>query len=99
MSTDRELALLEAAYQCAIPDYMVEGVVNYVVHHIAPGDFLCAVIANDLFEAYGRADSTNIHCIYNYVRFFYNYAPAPCWGSREALQAWVKMAEEKSDER
>lgn len=99
MSTDRELALIEAACQCGIPDYMVEGLVRYVVHHIAPGDFLCAVIANDLFEAYGRADSTNIYCIYNYVQFFYNHAPAPCWGSREALKAWVTTAEEKSDER
>lgn len=99
MSTDQEPVLIEAARQCGIPDYMIESLVGYIVHHIAPGDFLCAVIANDLFEAYGRADSTNIHCIYNYVRFFYNHAPAPCWGSREALKAWVTTAEEKSDER
>ena len=39
------------------------------------GDFLTAVIKNDLSEAAGRADATNMHQLWIYPAFIYNVAP------------------------
>jgi hypothetical protein len=60
---------------------------------VVPGEFLQAVLANDLKDACGRADSTNVHLLPVYVTFLYNKAPAACWGSREAIVAWAKPRE------
>ena len=35
---------------------MIGGLERWIDHHIEPGDFLCAVLENDLKEACGRAD-------------------------------------------
>lgn len=53
-----------------------------------PGDFLRAVLENDLSEACGRADLFNRRKLYEYVVWLYNEAPSKCWGSREKVKAW-----------
>jgi len=73
-----------------IPEYMIGGLYRYIVHHIEPGSFLRAVISNDLFDALGRADSTNSNLLKNYAQFLYNEAPSSCWGSRETYDGWIK---------
>ena len=73
-----------------IPQYMREGVLHYIERGIPPGDFLSAVLCNDLRGAVDRADETNIQIIHRYVIFFYNYAPYNCWGNEEYFVAWVK---------
>lgn len=72
-----------------IPDYMVDGISNYIEHRIPPGSFLAAVICNDLREAVNCADSINVQVIPAYVAYFYNHAPRACWGSPHAYQAWI----------
>jgi len=76
-----------------IPDHMMAGLLRYIEHRVMPGDFLQAVLANDLKDAVGRADNTNINILHVYVTFLYNEAPAKCWGSREAIAAWIKPRE------
>jgi len=39
-----------------IPEYMHKGIYLYITHHIKPGDFLTAVIENNLHESMSRAD-------------------------------------------
>lgn len=73
-----------------IPDYMREGVKLYIEKGIPPGGFLTAVICNDLKGAVARADETNRDRLPDYVMFFYNFAPADCWGSEENMSAWFK---------
>jgi hypothetical protein len=75
--------------QWYIPERMMDGINLYVEHGIPPGDFLCAVITNDLSEACGRADDENIDNLPAYVAYFYNEAPSLCWGSVEKMQAWI----------
>jgi hypothetical protein len=72
-----------------IPEYMHGGIRRYVEHGVLPGDFLQAVICNDLFRAVERADDTNILLLARYVIFFYNYTPHECWGSADHVKAWV----------
>ena len=55
-----------------IPEYMQQGINLYIENGIRPGDFLTAVICNDLKMTYLYADDTNFHNIPAYVNFFYN---------------------------
>ena len=73
----------------AIPERMHGGIRRYLENRIPPGDFLMAVLCNDLKEAYGRADDENIELLPVYVAYFYNEAPAKCWGSPEKVRAWL----------
>jgi len=72
-----------------IPERMGGGITRYILNRIEPGDFLCAIIENDLREAFGRADDENLRNIAAYVSYFYNEAPAACWGSRNAIKYWT----------
>ncbi len=77
--------------QCGIPDYMWDGVINYILYGIEPGSFLSSVIVNNLREAVANADDNNIKLLPNYINFFYNYAPSGCWGDRESMKHWTEL--------
>jgi hypothetical protein len=79
-----------------IPERMRGGMIRYVNAGILPGDFLVAVITNDLKEAVGRADDENVQLIPLYVRWFYNQAPSPCWGLPKRLREWVQERQEEA---
>ena len=79
-----------------IPEYMMEGLELYISKGIPPGNFLSAVISNDLAEAVGRADDANIHNLPAYIGYLYNEAPSPCWGSPAKFEAWMKMKREEA---
>ena len=69
---------------------MHDGYILYLLHGYQPGDFLTAVLRNDLREACGRADDMNARALMQHVRFLYNCAPASCWGSREQVRDWMR---------
>ena len=73
-----------------IPERMGGGINRYIHNNIRPGEFLCAVISNDLREAVGQADDENIANLPAYVSYFYNKAPHNCWGSKKKMEAWLK---------
>lgn len=66
-----------------------EGVQLYIEHHLKPGDFVCAVLANDLRETCARADFWNLRRLPEIVAWFHDHAPTQCWGSREKVSAWL----------
>ena len=72
-----------------IPLHMMGAIERYVNQGIPPGDFLTAVICNDLFGAVGRADEENMANLPAYVSYFYNEVPNGCCGSKERMAAWV----------
>lgn len=73
----------------AIPERMQEGLKRYVIDRLRPGNFITAVVRNDLRDAVRCADDENLPLIPLYVRWFYNVAPARCHGSHEACAAWL----------
>ncbi len=77
-----------------IPAHMQEAIRRYVVQGIQPGDFLTAVITNDLRNAVNRADETNLPLLKVYVQWFYNEAPSACWGSHEMMHEWMITAQQ-----
>lgn len=76
-----------------LPSHIQEGARRYIEHRILPGRFLRAVICNDLKESFGCADEINLARMFDIVSFFYNEAPASCWGSYDAMQKWVERIE------
>lgn len=73
-----------------IPLRMLPGLERYINHGSTPGHFLVAVLSNNLKEAVWRADSENIKNLPAYISYLYNEAPAGCWGSLEAMNAWIE---------
>lgn len=69
---------------------------NYGTDGVPTGGFLRAVLSNDLFLALRKADIDNQHDIFEIVHYVYNELPGNCWGSKEAVAAWL---EKKDDER
>ena len=84
--------------QWQIPEYMMYGILHYVQDGVPPGDFLKAIICNDLKEAVGRADDNNINNLPAYVAYFYNKAPSGCWGSKKKMDSWIKIIREAREE-
>lgn len=72
-----------------LPSHIRSGVQVYIETGRLPGDFLQAVICNDLSRAFGHADEINRDRLYDIVGFFHNEAPGPCWGSLEKMHAWA----------
>jgi len=73
-----------------ISDHMMVSLRKYIEHGCPVGDFLTAVLENNLSEACGRADDENIENLPAFVAYLYNEAPAACHGSREKVRAWIK---------
>lgn len=74
-----------------IPDATLQGIRLYVEAGVPPGDFLMAVLQNDLKEAFGRADEYNTRAMHSIVQYLYNHVPEVCWGSPEKVKQWLTM--------
>lgn len=71
-----------------------ESLARYLSHGYQPGSALLHILANDLFGAYGYADSnTKVRMDY-IVKAIYNELPGSCWGDREVVTAWLKAHRE-----
>jgi len=72
----------------------LESLQAYVNEGRPTGGFLRAVLANDLFEAVGKADSQNILCLREIIGWVYWNVPREAWRSYGAVDAWIKQKNE-----
>lgn len=80
-----------------VPAHTLAALDRYVRDHRPTGDFVAAVLANDLLEAVGRADWENEAALVAIVRYLQACAPILCWGSRAAVQAWIAYGAQVRD--
>lgn len=73
-----------------LPEHMQPAAQRYVEHGVHPGSFLTAVICNDLFDAFQRADDVNRDAMFDWCMFFHNDVPGDCYGDYETFKAWLK---------
>jgi len=66
-----------------------EAIDRYVTVGCPCGDFLTAVLSNDLMDALGRADAGNRDSIFDICSYVYNEIPGNCHGSRKAVKTWI----------
>jgi hypothetical protein len=81
------------AHTRALPQLSRESLLDYLRHGRPPGDFLTAVLSNDLTEAVGRADDVNRALLPLYVSLLVNVAPIEAWGSRDRVLAWIEAGQ------
>lgn len=62
---------------------------RYAAERQPLGDFLMAVLRNDLTDAAMRADEYNGASLPAIVLYCANMLPAECWGSPEKVAAWL----------
>ncbi len=55
----------------------------------AVGDFLTAVLENNLMQAFGKADAENYRDLGEICGYVYNELPSACHGSPEQVRAWL----------
>ncbi|RKX65237.1 MAG: hypothetical protein DRP42_05075 [Tenericutes bacterium] len=75
-----------------LPEHMQAVARDYIETHYLPGDFLQAVLANNLVMAFARADATNAAAMQQWASWLYNECPSQAWGSPEKIKAWVADA-------
>jgi len=89
---ERETLVLEViggVVAFKVPEHLREGLVRYFSDGILPGSFMQAVLCNDLAQAVARADQASFIGLRHIVAFLEQCAPAPAWGSREAVLTWT----------
>lgn len=79
--------------------HMRDAVQRYLEQGIPGGSFLMAVVENDLIRAAACADDVNRHLLFEWAGWFYNYAPAGSYGSRESADHWMKYRQSLLRER
>lgn len=63
---------------------------RYVNQHIPTGDFLYAVLTNNLKESFAQADDENGRDLKEIVNYCYWEIPSECWGSPEKVRVWLE---------
>ena len=72
------------------PAHSANAYKKYYQEGIDPGDFIRAVLANDLMSAVKRADPSNIKCLVEHVAFVYEELPFVCSGNLERVSKWMR---------
>ena len=82
-----------------IPAYMHDSIVAYIMEGVRPGDFLTAVLQNDLCAAVNRADADNHRALRSWATFLYNEIPSQAWGSEQNFESWIASHNKSASER
>jgi hypothetical protein len=72
-----------------ISEHMMAALRRYIDEKCPVGNFLTAVLSNNLSEAVARADEENLKNLPAFVGYLYNEAPSLCWGSPERVKEWL----------
>lgn len=76
-----------------IPEHLRDGLRYYIEKHIPVGHFLTGVLASDLSVTVGHADPISKANLADIVIWLWNEAPSDCWGSPQAVTAWISKGE------
>jgi len=63
---------------------------NYVKHGFHPGDFVHAVLLNDLSEAFHHADCENSRDMKEIIQYVRDTVPMVAWCSINNIKRWIK---------
>lgn len=78
-----------------LPAHCRDSMRAYFEEHQPIGDFLRAVLENDLVFAAMRADNFNRVKLHEYANWLHWYAPSCAYGSPEAVEAWLNMEDKQ----
>lgn len=90
---EKRKSLRDSMRRAEVPEHCQQGVEDYLLEGHRQGDFLMAVMCNDLMEAAVRADMHNRHALHAYAIVLHNDFPSipmKAYGSDEIVEAWIK---------
>jgi hypothetical protein len=73
-----------------IPHWALESLNAYAQKGRPPGGFLTSCLANDLTNAFGRADEDSTAALRHIVAYIYNCVPSGCHGSYQRVEEWIE---------
>ncbi len=85
-----ELDQVSDSVVAAIPPRIREGLDRYACYGVPTGDFLQAVLSNNLMLAVGRADKDSLAAIQPICQYVHNALPGVCHGSPEKVKAHIE---------
>ena len=82
-----------------LPAHMVKSVIGYFEEGYSPGDFLRAILENNLMNACLFADDRNINALPRYMEWLRWHVPGRPyrWGSHEAVQQHLRECYEQNE--
>ena len=86
---DLEARLRDTFDGTLLPEYMLEGVIRFVLYGLRPGDFLCAMLQNDVRIALHHADGRNRSALATWLYWFERALPGQCWGTLARFETWA----------
>lgn len=90
LNTEATLKLSLVEFE--VPAHLHSGLVRYIITGIPTGDFLRAVLSNDLILTACRADDdltiTELRAL---VRWVNSEAPSKCHGNHNKVQDWIQQ--------
>lgn len=72
-----------------VPNHLKEAIDRYVAKRQPVGDFLTAVLSNNLREAHILADEVSLAALPHIVAYCLWEIPANCWGSYQKVEKWL----------
>lgn len=82
-------ALQEIDY-VLLPAHLRGGMQRYLEEGMLPGQFLQAVLKNDLAGTFSRADHESQAALVDIVAWLHMECPGTAWGNEEKMLAWAK---------
>lgn len=86
----------DVSYTDDIPDHLLGGLERYLEYGDRPGDFLRAVLENDLRGAFQFGDQASREALDSLVLLLENHVRSDCWGSPETVEQWMRQKREES---
>ena len=84
-------------YKDKVPEHLLSALVHWGKQECYTGDFLAAVLSNDLMDAIGRADEDSLASLRYITMFVYNELPRDCHGSRATVKEWELNMKSRAD--
>jgi hypothetical protein len=72
-----------------IPVETLNAIDRYVFARLPPGDFLEAVLSNNLQQTFNLADTKNREVLPAIVAYVFNHTPPQCRGNPERVDQWL----------
>lgn len=86
LPADKQFPAVEAHMRLALERYLNGGV--------TPGNFLTAVLENNLMNAVRVADQYNRAHLATIVGYLMEHMPVSSWGNRQLVDSWMERVQE-----
>lgn len=73
----------------------IETLNSYVLNGTTPGSFILAVLCNDLWLTFSKADDDNLKRVFATIYYVHNCLPRESWGSESAVKNWIENYHKK----